>query len=223
MPGGGPLAPGADGLYKRHASAGASANPRHPPLSSGKVSAHSQLRRPATSRATGGGRFDRRADGLARQLQMPQHTQLRRQDLRLLFAPRRRGERPQGHLAAALLHEGAAREPLAPRGRPLRHQGRHRGGRGLARRQGHRGQGDRLPARAGSDAGLHGRAGGRRPRCHARRHEGARRRPAEDQPARPRRPRHRPFGDRRRVRHADRRSRATSSTSTSATSSATTS
>ena len=43
------------------------------------------------------------------------------------------------------------------------------GGRRLARRQGQGRARDRLPPRARADAGLHRRAGGRRPRRHARR------------------------------------------------------
>ena len=99
-------------------------------------------------------------------------------------------------------HEGAAREPAALRGRPHRHQGRHRGGRGLDRQQGQGREGDRLPPGARADAGLHRRAGRRRPCRHARRDEEPRRRPAQDQPARAGRSRHRPLGHRRRVRHA---------------------
>ena len=50
------------------------------------------------------------------------------------YSPRRgREERPHRHLAAALLDEGAAREPAALRGRPHGHQGRHPGRRRLAR------------------------------------------------------------------------------------------
>ena len=60
---------------------------------------------------------------------------------------------------------------------------------------------DRLPSRPRPHAGLHRRPGRGRPRRDARRDQGARRRPAEDQPLEPRRPRHRPFGDGRRVRH----------------------
>ena len=74
------------------------------------------------------------------------------------------------------------------------------------------------------DAGLHRRAGRGRPRRDARRHGGARRRPAQDQPAGAGRSRHRPF--RRSSTNSARRSRfdaATSSSNTSATASATTS
>ena len=126
----------------------------------------------------------------------------RRQDVHLLFAARGREERPRRHLQAALLDEGAAREPAAPRGRPHRHQGRHRERRRLADRPRQGRQGDRLPPRPRADAGFHRRSRRRRPRRHARRHEAARRRPAEDQPAGARRSRHRPLGDRRRLRLA---------------------
>src|SRR5215813_13762452 len=50
---------------------------------------------------------------LARQLQMPKDPQGRRQDLRLLQPACRREERSQGDFQAALLDEGAAREPAA--------------------------------------------------------------------------------------------------------------
>ena len=50
--------------------------------------------------------------------QMPQDAQRRRQDLRLFRPHRRREERPAATLAPALLAEGAAGEPAAPRGRP---------------------------------------------------------------------------------------------------------
>ena len=89
--------------------------------------------------------------------------------------------------------------------------------------QGQGREGDRLPPGPRADAGFHRRAGGGRPRRHARRHEGARRRSAQDQPAGAGRSRHRPFGDRRRVRHARGASSTTSSSNTSATASATSS
>ena len=65
-------------------------------------------------------------------------------------------------------------------------------------------QGDQLPAGARADAGLHRRAGGGRPRRHARRHGHAGRRRQEDQSAGAGRPRHRPFGDRRQFRQCQR-------------------
>ena len=65
--------------------------------------------------------------------------------------------------------------------------------------------------------------GGRRPGRDARRDEVARRRPAEDQPAGPGPPRHRPQRDGRRVRHAASPSARTSSSNMSATASATSS
>ena len=52
----------------------------------------------------------------------------------------------------------------------------------------------------GDHAGLHRRARRRRPRRDARGHAAPRRRPEEDQPARPGRTGHRPLGDRRRLR-----------------------
>ena len=59
---------------------------------------------------------------------------------------------------------------------------------------------DPLPAGPRPDAGLHRRAGDRRPRGDARRDRRARLGPVEDQPARPGRPRDRPLGPGRRVR-----------------------
>ena len=97
-------------------------------------------------------------------------AQGRLQDLRVLQPAGGREERPQGHLAAAVLAEGAAREPAAQRRRPHRHQGRHPGGRALAQDQDLRPR-DRLPPGARADAGFHRRAGGGRSRRHARRHE----------------------------------------------------
>ncbi len=108
------------------------------------------------------------------------------------------------HLEAAVLDEGAGREPAALRGRQDRQEGRHRGLRRLGRQQGQDRAGDRLPPGARADAGLHRRAGGGRPRRHARRHVEPRRRPAEDQPDGAGRPRDRPFRDRRRLRHRPR-------------------
>ena len=140
---------------------------------------------------------------LSQQLQCPPDPSGRRQDLYLLLPRRGREERPQGHLEAALLHEGAAREPAALRGWPHGHQGRYRGRRRLARQQGQGREGNRLSPGPRPDAGFHRRSGGGGSRRHARRHEEARRRSAQDQPAGAGRSRHRPFGDRRRVRHAE--------------------
>ncbi len=129
---------------------------------------------------------------IARQLQMPHDPQGRQQNLRIFLPPRGRKERPRRHLQATLLPQGAAREPAAPRGWPLgqcrRHprRGRLAEGQDLDPR-------DRLSPGPRADAGLHRRAGGRRPRRHARCHEVAGRRSLQDQPARSRRPRHRPF------------------------------
>ena len=96
--------------------------------------------------------------------------------------------------------QGRAREHAALRGRQDRHPGRHPGLLGLGGAGRPEPARDRLPAGAGADAGLHRGAGGGRPRGDARRDGGARRRSAEDQPAEPGRPRHRPLGDGRRVR-----------------------
>ena len=63
-------------------------------------------------------------------------------------------------------------------------------------------QGDPVHAGAGDHAGLHRRAVRRRPGHHARGDGRPRRRPDQDQPARPGRAGHRPLGDRRRLRHA---------------------
>ena len=63
-------------------------------------------------------------------------------------------------------------------------------------------RGDLVRAVARAAAGLHRRAGGRRPRGDAQRDGRPRRRPGEDQPADPRRARDRPLGAGRRVRVA---------------------
>ncbi len=94
--------------------------------------------------------------------------------------------------------EGAAREPAAPRRGGRRPRGGELGVRGRAL------DGDRLHAGAGADAGLHGRAGDRRPRRDARRDGGARRRPGAHQPARPGRAGDRPLDPGGRVRRAAR-------------------
>ena len=59
----------------------------------------------------------------------------------------------------------------------------HRSLRRLAEERRQVGQGDQLPPGARADAGLHRRAGGRRPRGDAQRHGRAGRRPEEDQSA----------------------------------------
>ena len=69
--------------------------------------------------------------------------------------------------------------------------------------------------------GLHRRPGRRRPRRDAQRDARPRRRPGEDQPAPPRRARHRPLGAGRRVRERAARSSGTPSSSSSGTASAT--
>ena len=105
--------------------------------------------------------------------------------------------------AAAVLAEDPAREPAAHRGRSGGHARGHRG----ARRLGSRRTGidrDRLHPEPRADAGLHRRAGDRRPRRHARRDGGAGRRPDADQPAGAGRARDRPLDPGRRVRRAAR-------------------
>ncbi len=134
---------------------------------------------------------------------MPQDAQCRRQGLCLLQPRRSRKERPRRHFQTALHDEGSAREPAAQRGRQLGQEGRHPGRRQLAERQGRGRLRDRLPPGARADAGLHRRSGRCRSRGDARRDGVARRRSGEDQPAGAGRSRHRPLGDRRRIRHAD--------------------
>ena len=63
---------------------------------------------------------------------------------------------------------------------------------------------DRFSSRARADAGFHRRAGGGRSRRHARRHEDAGRRPEENQPAGPGRPRLRSLGRGHVLRHQQR-------------------
>ncbi len=130
---------------------------------------------------------------VTRQFSLLQTPQGGQQDLRLLQPADRGEERPQEHLAAAVLHEGAAGESAAQRGWPLDHQGGHPGGCAVAQDQ-DVGTRDRLSPGARFDAGLHRRAGGGRSRRHARRHEDARRRSEEDQSARSGRSRLRSLG-----------------------------
>ncbi len=122
-------------------------------------------------------------------------------DLRLLLHRRGHGGGAGRLLQAAGRAQGRSREHAALRGwRPVglgRRRARLRGVGHERRREPAR---DRLPPRPRADAGLHGRARGRGPRGDARRDRGARRRRAEDQPAQPRGPRDRSFGDDRRVR-----------------------
>ena len=115
------------------------------------------------------------APALSRQLQVPQDPEGRRQDLRIFLAARCREERPGRHLQAALLPQGADREPAAARGRPLG-QGRRHPRRGRVAEDQDLHARDRLPPGARADAGLHRRARRRRPGRHARRHEGTGRR-----------------------------------------------
>ncbi len=119
---------------------------------------------------------------------------------RLLLDPRRRGGGPRQLRQAAGEPEGGAGEHAALRGRQDRHPRRHPGVLGLGQAGRQEPARDRLSPGPGADAGLHRRAGGGRSGGDARRHHRARRRPAEDQPAEPGRPGHRPFGDDRRIR-----------------------
>ena len=102
-----------------------------------------------------------------------------------------------------VLAQGPARELPPARGRFRRHGRRRRDHRHLGR-EGRAVEGDPLPAGARPDAGLHRRPRRRRPRRDARRDGRARFRPGQDQPARPRRPRHRPLGPGRRLRQCPR-------------------
>ena len=139
------------------------------------------------------------AHALQRQLQHPPDPRGRRQDLQLL-QPQGGGGSGPARVAPAQLHEGAAREPAPQRGPDRRGGGHPRPGR-LRHHQGPGGARDRFPPRPRVDAGLHGRAGGGGPRRHARRHAHAGRRPGQDQPAEPRRPRDRPLRDGGLLRH----------------------
>ena len=146
----------------------------------------------------------------------------RRQDLHLLLDPGGREERPRRCGRAAVLDEGPPGEPAALRGRPLGH--RRPTSRPRSAWLGDRGKTEHeiafRPARVLMQD-FTGVPGGGRSRGHARRHGGARRRPAEDQPAGAGRPRHRPLGACRRVRHPEGASPTTSTSNTSATASAT--
>ena len=111
--------------------------------------------------------------GSPRQLRSAQRAAGRLRDARDL--PPGRAPGTLRRRTPAVLAEGAAGEPAAPRGRARRHGAGHReprdlGGlrRALAR--------DRVHARARADAGLHRRSGDRGPGRHARRDGGARRR-----------------------------------------------
>ncbi len=202
-------APGCAARYTASKPSRAHSNVRAPP---GRR-AHSALR-PDTCSFTRS-RGHRR--GNARQLQRPPDPHGRRQGLHLLLARRGREERPAG----------VSRLPFSMKVL-LENLLRYEDGRTVTKadieavaawldnkRQGR--EGDRLPPGARADAGLHRRAGRRRPRRHARRDEEPRRRPAQDQPAGAGRSRHRPLGHRRRVRHAaglrqERRARISSAT-----------
>ncbi len=139
----------------------------------------------------------------SQQLQGSQSAQGRQPELHL-FQPqggRKGGRRP---LAPALFTARPVGEPGAPRGRQHGQEDRYRSLCRLAEERRQVGQGDQFPPRARADAGLYRRAGGGRPRGHARRHGRAGRRRQEDQPAGAGRSRHRPFGDRRQFRQCRR-------------------
>ncbi len=92
-----------------------------------------------------------------------------------------------------VLAQDPAREPPAPRGPELGPEDRHRGA-GALGREGGRPEGNRVRARPGAPAGLHGRPGGRRSRRDARRYRAARRRSESREPAAAGRARHRSLG-----------------------------
>ena len=130
------------------------------------------------------------------------HEQLVRHAFHLV-GRRRRGVVPQPRSArtrgvpagraAAVLAEGPAREPPAPRGRPRRHRRRRPGpGRVGPGRGG--GEGDRVHARPGPAARLHGGARGGRSGGHAGRGRPPRRRPGAHQSPAAGRAGHRPLG-----------------------------
>ena len=131
---------------------------------------------------------------------------------RRVARPARLGS-PTGAIGAStpLPAHGAdpAREPPAPR----RHARRRPT---TTSRRSPRGRGRRATSRscrARADAGLHRRAGGRRPRRDAKRRRRGRRRPAHRQPARAGRPRDRPFRAGRPVPHRPTPTRPTSRSS----------
>ena len=127
------------------------------------------------------------------------HARGRRRDARDL--PDRRAAEPLRHPAAAVHAADPAREPPPPRGRRDGHARGRRGRRDLERR-GRAVARDHLRARPRAPPGLHRRAGGGRPRRHARRDERPGRRPGAHQPAAPGGARHRPLGAGGRVRDA---------------------
>ncbi|MNZ60115.1 hypothetical protein D3C78_781760 [compost metagenome] len=131
---------------------------------------------------------------------MPAHPRCRRQDLPLL-QPAGSGEEPGRPGQAADVAESPAGKPVALGGQPHRQRRRPQGTRRLAQGAQLRAR-DPVPPGARADAGLHRRAGGGRPRRHARRHGQGRRRSAEDQPALPRRSGDRPLGDGRPLRQS---------------------
>ena len=145
-------------------------------------------------------RVDIGSRDLARQLQLPADAEGRQAQLRLFRSEGGRGERARRHRPLAVLAEGAARKSAAARGWAHRHLRRH-SRRGRVAGDAEERARDRLPPGARADAGFHRRSRRGRSCRHARRHARAWRRPAQDQSAGPGRPRHRPLGDGRHVRH----------------------
>ena len=137
--------------------------------------------------------------GPSRLLRRPLHALRRRPGARDLPPRRAAGALRRG--PAAVHAARPARERAAARGRGHRHRAGRRGGRRLERRR-RAVAGDQLQPGPRPPAGLHGRAGRRRPGRDARRDGRPRRRPAEDQPADPGRARDRPLGAGRRLRDA---------------------
>ena len=117
--------------------------------------------------------------------------------------PARRAAVEVRRRAAAVRAQGPAREPAAQRGRADRRRATtsRRSRRWV--RDGRAEPRDRLHAGARAAAGLHRRAGGRRPGGDARRDARAGRRPGAHQPAAAGRARDRPLRAGRRVRHAE--------------------
>ena len=122
------------------------------------------------------------------------------------------------HRAPPEDRQDPAREPAAARRHARRVRRRRRRARRLART---RAKDIAFMPGSRADAGLHGRARGRRPGRDALGDGAQRRRPVEGRSARSRRPDHRPLGAGRPVPHAKARTPRTSSGSTGATRSAT--
>ena len=106
------------------------------------------------------------------------------QHFRYLQPSRAREGRFYRRRAAAVFAEDPAREPAAPRGRPVRQSRRHPGAGGWDVTS-RRAEGDCLHAGARAAAGLHRRSRRRRSRGHARRHRRARRRSDAVNPLQP--------------------------------------